>query len=144
MEGDSNPVNGMDSGQCCSCLLGVDMGKTDQAIAAMGYSGQLKFVPLLLELAQAEDSREAATDSLALLLGIAEADSLLSATKATTDFQLAQGHARQLSGGHINSVQLDDVWLRGNQQQRQLVACYRSLAAAGTPLLNVNALSCRL
>ncbi|MGP9800866.1 hypothetical protein [Rheinheimera sp. NSM] len=115
-----------------------------QAIAAMGYSGQLKFVPLLLELAQAEDSREAATDSLALLLGIAEADSLLSATKTTADFQLAQGHARQLGGGHINSVQLDDVWLRGNQQQRQLAACYRSLAAAGTPLLNANALSCRL
>ena len=116
----------------------------DQAIAAMGYSGQLKFVPLLLELAQAEDSREAATDSLTILLGIAEADSLLSAASATTDFHLVQGHARQLSGGHINSVQLDNVWLSGNQQQRQLVACYRSLATAGTPLLNANALSCRL
>jgi hypothetical protein len=115
-----------------------------QAVAAMGYSGQLKFVPLLLELAQADESRETATDSLALLLGVTEADSLLSAASVTADFHLTQGHARQLGGGHINSVQLDNVWLSGNQQQRQLVACYRSLATAGTPLLNANALSCRL
>ena len=35
MESDSNPMNGMNDGQCRSGLLVMNMGKTDQAIAAI-------------------------------------------------------------------------------------------------------------
>src|SRR5690606_2648871 len=90
--------------------LSNNSGTANMAIAAMGYSGQLKFVPLLLELAQADDSREVATDSLTVLLGSIEADSLLSAPQLVTDFQLPPASARQLGGSHISSAQLAGIW----------------------------------
>lgn len=121
--------------------LSNNSGTANMAIAAMGYSGQLKFVPLLLELAQADDSREVATDSLTVLLGSIEADSLLSAPQLVTDFQLPPAGARQLGGSHISSAQLAGIWQGGNTQQRQLVACYRSLATTGTPLSDACALT---
>ena len=104
------------------------------AIAAMGYSGQLKFVPLLAELAQQDELSDIATDALAMLLGVIESDSLLSDQAALAQFQLQPHSARQLAGASINDLQLSAVWRTGNVQQRQLAACYRSLATPATKL----------
>jgi len=105
------------------------------AISAMGYSGQLKFVPLLAELAQQDELNDIATDALAMLLGAIESDSLLSDQAALAQFQLKPHSARQLAGASINDLQLSAVWRCGNTQQRQLAACYRSLATPATELL---------
>ena len=104
------------------------------AIAAMGYSGQLKFVPLLAELAQQDELSDIATDALAMLLGVIESDSLLADQAALAQFQLQPHSARQLAGASINDLQLGAVWRTGNVQQRQLAACYRSLATPATKL----------
>lgn len=104
------------------------------AIAAMGYSGQLKFVPLLAELAQQDELNDIATDALAMLLGVIESDSLLADQAVLTQFQLQPHSARQLAGASINDLQLSAVWRTGNVQQRQLAACYRSLATPATKL----------
>lgn len=104
------------------------------AIAAMGYSGQLKFVPLLAELAQQDELNDIATDALAMLLGVIESDSLLADQAALAQFQLQPHSARQLAGASINDLQLSAVWRTGNVQQRQLAACYRSLATPATKL----------
>ena len=106
------------------------------AIAAMGYSGQLKFVPLLAELAQQDELSDIATDALAMLLGVIESDSLLADQAALAQFQLQPHSARQLAGASINDLQLGAVWRTGNVQQRQLAACYRSLA---TPAMKLSA-----
>ena len=104
------------------------------AIAAMGYSGQLKFVPLLAELAQQDELSDIATDALAMLLGVIESDSLLADQAALAQFQLQPHSARQLAGASINDLQLGAVWRTGNVQQRQLAACYRSLVTPATKL----------
>lgn len=105
-----------------------------QAIAAMGYSGQLKFVPLLAELAQQDELSDITTDALAMLLGVTESDSWLADQAALAQFQLQPHSARQLAGASINDLQLSTVWRTGNVQQRQLAACYRSLATPATKL----------
>ncbi|WP_215397496.1 hypothetical protein [Rheinheimera oceanensis] len=105
------------------------------AVAAMGYSGQLKFVPLLAELSQQDGVNDIAADALAMLLGVIESDSLLSDRVALAQFQLKPHCARQLAGASISDLQLSAVWRFGNTQQRQLAACYRSLAAPATELL---------
>jgi hypothetical protein len=105
-----------------------------QAISAMGYSGQLKFVPLLAELAQQDELSDIATDALAMLLGVIESDSLLADQAALAQFQLQPHSARQLAGASINDLLLGAVWRTGNVQQRQLAACYRSLATPATKL----------
>ena len=110
------------------------------AIAAMGCSGQLKFVPLLAELAQQDELTDIAADALAMLLGVIESDSLLADQVALAQFQLQPHSARQLAGASINDLQLSAVWRCGNMQQRQLAACYRHLASPQSELQMTNVL----
>lgn len=114
--------------------LANDKANLKHAIAAMGYSGQLKFVPLLAELAQQDELNDIAADALAMLLGVLESDSLLSDQVALAQFQLQPHSSRQLAGASISDLQLNTVWRTGNTQQRQLAACYRSLATPATKL----------
>jgi hypothetical protein len=117
-------------GQIINYLATLD--NATLAIAAMGYSGQLKFVPLLLELAQQHDASAQARAALSLLLGVVDADSLLGANDVAL---LLQGKAgRKLAGAVINQQQLDRVVRQGNPAQRQLAACYQFVAQPGTAL----------
>ena len=115
------------------------LDKADLAIAAMGYSGQLKFVPLLLELAQQHDNSAQAKAALSLLLGVVDADSLLGSQDIALLLQGKVG--RKLAGAVISEQQLEHVARQGNLAQRQLAACYQFLAQPGAVLRNCCALS---
>lgn len=112
---------------------------SSEAIRAMAYSGQLKFVPLLLELAQQQDSAAAAVDALTTLLGVIEADSLLASIDISA---FAAGKSgRKLAGFDIAPEQLDIIWRQGNQTQRQLAACYRFLATPASAMMFADVLA---
>lgn len=96
---------------------------TELAIQAMGFSGQLKFVPLLLELSQQPELNALAANALALLLGAIDADALLE-RPAMADFACSKA-ARSLAGCAVTPAHLAMVLQRGNPQQRQLAACYQ-------------------
>ena len=110
-----------------------------QAIAAMAYSGQLKFVPLLLELAQQADTAQAAADALTTMLGVLDADDVM-ATRQVAAVANSKGR-RTLAGFGIDPEQLAIVWRQGNQQQRQLAACYQFYQTPGTALQFSDALT---
>ncbi|MFT5547107.1 hypothetical protein [Rheinheimera aquimaris] len=108
-------------------------GQTEMAIRAMAFSGQLKFVPLLLELSQQQDSAQAALDALTLILGILDADMLVSAADVAA--VLTGKNKRRLAGCDIEETQLQVVWRQGNALQRQVVACHRFLTNPGSALV---------
>src|SRR5690606_16455149 len=97
-------------------------GQKEMAIRAMAFSGQLKFVPLLLELSQQQDSSQAALDALTLMLGVLDADMLVSAADVAA--VLTGKSKRRLAGCNFEDAQLQVVWRQGNALQRQLVACH--------------------
>ncbi|GAB59046.1 hypothetical protein [Rheinheimera nanhaiensis] len=102
------------------------------AIQAIGFSGQLKFVPLLLELSQQPELNALAVNALALLLGALDADALLERAQMA-DF--AGGKAgRSLAGCTVTPTHLAMVLQRGNPQQRQLAACYQFWQNPDSPL----------
>lgn len=103
------------------------------AMRAMAFSGQLKFVPLLLELSQQQNTAAAALEALTVLLGTLDADALVSAGDCTAF--MAGKSRRKLAGFDIDAEQLAIVWRQGNPLQRQLVACYRFRARPGTALV---------
>jgi hypothetical protein len=122
--------------QIINYLAGLD--DAGFAIMAMGYSGQLKFVPLLLELAQQHDNSEQACNALSILLGVVDADSLLGAKDVAL---LLQGKAgRKLAGAVLSEQQLERVVRQGNTVQSQLAACYRFLAKPVQALIHSHAL----
>lgn len=94
------------------------------AVEAMGQSGQLKYVPLLTELAQGADLAEQSANALALLLGILESDNYLQ-TIGSEGGQFKTLSGRVLSGGPQNVRQFDSIWQAGNTKQRQVVSCLR-------------------
>ena len=108
-------------------------GQTEMAIRAMAFSGQLKFVPLLLELSQQKDSSQAALDALTLMLGVLDADMLVSAADVAA--VLAGKSKRRLAGCNFEDAQLQVVWRQGNALQRQVVACHRFLTKPGSALV---------
>ncbi|MDP5134779.1 hypothetical protein ORJ04_02325 [Rheinheimera baltica] len=110
------------------------------AMMSMGFSGQLKFVPLLAELAQQSSSKDVAISALDMLLGVMATDSLLAEPKALQRVLLQRHSSRQICGEDMSEPQLAHLWRSGNQLQRQLVACYRCLAQANIPLLNTHSL----
>ncbi|WP_445768377.1 hypothetical protein [Rheinheimera sp.] len=120
------------------------LAQTDQhaAIQAMGYSGQLKFVPLLTELAQQQDLNTVASDALAMLLGVIDCEAHLQSPALAQHFHSRSG-ARHLSGAAQSDLQLDTVWRTGNAQQRQLAACLLKLKATQQPLFAADALQVR-
>ncbi|MEH8017672.1 hypothetical protein MN202_10530 [Rheinheimera muenzenbergensis] len=122
------------------------LAQTDQiaALAAMAYSGQLKFAPLLAELAQQPELHQAAADALALLLGTADSDACLAEPVALQNFHINRSGARQLCGAVISDLQLATVWRSGNLQQRQLASCLRKINATQQPLLAADALQVKL
>ena len=105
---------------------------TALAIQAMGFSGQLKFVPLLLELNQQPELNALAANALALLLGAIDADALLE-RPAMADFACSKA-ARNLAGCAVTPAHLAMVLQRGNPQQRQLAACYQFWQHPDRPL----------
>lgn len=113
--------------------LSAVSGQTEMAIRAMAFSGQLKFVPLLLELSQQQDSTQAALDALTLILGALDADTLMLAGDVTA--VLAGKSKRKLGGCDIEDTQLAVVGQQGNAMQRQLLACYRFLTQPGSALV---------
>jgi hypothetical protein len=118
--------------------LAAQKSTLQHAIAAMGYSGQLKFVPLLKELAQQADSAEVAANALTILLGVIDADSLIEHKEIS--LLLRDKSGRKLAGADINSTKLAHVWRSGNSMQRQIAECYRFLSEPGTALRNPNIL----
>ncbi|MDX5408457.1 MAG: hypothetical protein LPK11_15645 [Chromatiaceae bacterium] len=96
---------------------------TALAIQAMGFSGQLKFVPLLRDLSQQPELNALAANALALLLGSIDADALLE-RPTVADFACSKA-ARNLAGCAVTLAHLAMVLQRGNPQQRQLAACYQ-------------------
>ena len=120
------------------------LAQTDQsaAIEAMGYSGQLKFVPLLTELAQQQDLNTAASDALTMLLGVIDCEAHLKDPAIAEQFHSRSG-TRHLSGAAQSDLQLDTVWRTGNTQQRQLVACLRKVMATQQTLCAADALQVR-
>lgn len=106
------------------------------AIYAMGFSGQLKFIPLLTELAQQELNSEAAHDSLALLLGVIEADNVLADQRNHGRIEFVSAAERHLAGSSLCSETLAKVWRNGNQLQRTVAACHASLLQPGLPVLD--------
>lgn len=105
---------------------------TALAIQAMGFSGQLKFVPLLMELSQQPELNALAANALALLLGAIDADALLE-RPATADFACSKT-VRSLAGCAVTPAHLAMVLQRGNPQQRQLAACYQFWQTPDRPL----------
>jgi hypothetical protein len=118
--------------------LAAQQSTLQHAIAAMGYSGQLKFVPLLRELAQQADSADVAVNALTVLLGVIDADNLIEHKEISLFLRDKSG--RKLAGADINSTQLANVWRSGNPMQRQIAECYRFLSEPGTALRNPNVL----
>mgnify|MGYP000232870511 FL=1 len=113
--------------------LSAAEGQTAMAIRAMAFSGQLKFVPLLLELSQQQDSTKAALDALTLMLGALDADTLVLAGDVAA--VLTGKSKRKLGGCDIEDPQLAVIWRQGNTVQRQLLACYRFLTQPGSALV---------
>lgn len=113
--------------------LSAAEGQTLMAIRSMAFSGQLKFVPLLLELSQQPNSTAAALDALTLILGVMDTDELVSA--ADTASVLSGNSKRKLAGYELNEQQMPVVWRWGNTAQRQLIACYRFLSNPGAALV---------
>lgn len=105
---------------------------TALAIQAMGFSGQLKFVPLLKELSQQPELNALSANALALLLGAMDADVLLE-RPATADFACSKT-VRSLAGCAVTPAHLAMVLQRGNPQQRQLAACYQFWQTPDRPL----------
>ena len=120
------------------------LAQTEQsaAIEAMGHSGQLKFVPLLTELAQQQDLNTVASDALALLLGVIDCEAYLQQPGLSQHFHSRSG-ARHLSGAAQTDLQLDTVWRTGNTQQRQLAGCLLKLKATQQQLFAADALQVR-
>jgi len=105
---------------------------TALAIQAMGFSGQLKFVPLLMELSQQPELNAFSVNALALLLGAIDADALLE-RPAMADFACSKT-VRSLTGCAVTPAHLAMVLQRGNPQQRQLAACYQFWQNPDRPL----------
>lgn len=105
---------------------------TEMAIQAMGFSGQLKFVPLLMELSQQPELNALAANALALLLGAIDADALLERPQMA-DFACSKT-VRSLAGFAVTPAHLAMVLQRGNPQQRQLAACYQFWQHPDRPL----------
>lgn len=131
---------------CTQAKLINYLAQHDQraALAAMGYSGHLKFVPLLAELAQQQTLHQAAADALALLLGIMDSEACLAEPMLLQKFQPNRSGARYLCGAVLSDLQLDTVWRSGNPQQRQLASCLRKIKASHEPLLAADAFQVRL
>lgn len=111
----------------------------NHTLRAMAYSGQLKFVPLLLELTQHSDSAEAGANALAVLLGVLEADTLLTGGDAQA-VECGKGQ-KKLAGFDIATEQLAIILRQGNQQQRQLASCHRFNTQPGSALAFVDVLA---
>ena len=101
------------------------------AIEAMGYSGQLKFIPLLIELAQQQDLYETAADALALLLGTIESDNYLSEPELSQRLNLTAVNGHYLCGKTVSESQLAFVLKSGSCMQRQMASCLRKYLISG-------------
>jgi hypothetical protein len=102
-------------------LLINNINTQSLAILALAIIGKSKFIALLLELAQQTDTREAAADSLACLLGVIEADTLLCDVSQLGGLNL-QPSTQYLAGKALNPTTLSQIWQQGNQQQRRIAA----------------------
>lgn len=122
------------------------LAQADEALAvtAMGFSGQLKFVPLLAELAQQQPLHNAAADALTLLLGVTDCDAYLAQPDLCRHFHTSRNSARHLSGVVLTELQLDTVWRSGNALQRQLASCLRKQRIPGQAIIPADALQVTL
>lgn len=111
--------------------LSADFAQTTLAIRAMAYSCQVKFVPLLIELARQQATEAVALNALTLLIGATDVDTLLSADSTSA---LLKGQ-NKLAGADISNEKLAIIWRQGNVAQRQLVACRRFFSAPGNALI---------
>lgn len=118
------------------------LAQTDQgtAITAMGYSGQLKYVPLLSELAQQPELHTVAADALTLLLGVLDSEACIADPGLLKHFHSSHGSSRYLSGAAASELQLNTVWRSGNVQQRQLAGLMLTLQSHQQPVSPADAL----
>ncbi|CAM3812144.1 hypothetical protein [Rheinheimera salexigens] len=108
-------------------LLINNINTQSLAILALAITGKTKFITLLLELAQQPQTSEAAADSLACILGVIEADTLLCDVSQLANLNL-DATTKYLSGKALSSATLGKIWQQGNQQQRRIAACYARLS----------------
>ncbi|MCC5853848.1 MAG: hypothetical protein JJU30_13485 [Alkalimonas sp.] len=118
-----------------------DHGMTMQAMA---LSGQFKYLPVLVELASDATWSEAAANSLSILLGVLAADAVIADGLTASDPAYLQ-HAFLQSGAvyaqaQAEASELEQLWQRGNQWQRQLAAIKAALQWPTLPVLNGSAL----
>ncbi|SEA18072.1 hypothetical protein [Alkalimonas amylolytica] len=111
---------------------------------AMALSGQFKYLPVLVELASDATWSEAAADSLSILLGVLAADAVIADGLTASDPAYLQQAFLQ-SGAvfaqkHAEASQLEQLWQRGNQWQRQLAAIKAALQWSTVPVVNGSAL----
>lgn len=119
------------------CLTDISL-----AINAMGFSGQRKFLPLLLELSSQSEHQAAAQSALITMFGSLTADAVqrepqMREPQMVSGSQLSSN--QHLVGGMVSdALDLQGLWASGNQYQRFAAAALLVLQQPGLALAEPN------
>ncbi|MCC5827663.1 hypothetical protein [Alkalimonas sp.] len=127
-------------------IINLLSNKQDHGITmlAMALSGQFKYLSVIADLARDITWSEVAADSLTIMLGVLAADAVIADGLTASDPAYLQ-HAFQRSGAvfaqeHAAAALLEQLWLHGNQLQRQLASIKAALQWSAVPVLNCSSL----
>ncbi|WP_213994996.1 hypothetical protein [Arsukibacterium sp.] len=108
------------------------LGQTDISLAinAMGFSGQSKFLPLLLDLARQPAHQAAAHSALITMLGSLTAD-IVQREPQAAGMPIPVSEQHLVAGRAVTDLNLAETWTNGNQYQRFAAAALLGIKATG-------------
>ncbi|SNY42950.1 hypothetical protein SAMN06297280_0508 [Arsukibacterium tuosuense] len=114
------------------CLTDITL-----AINAMGFSGQSKFMPLLLELSKQPAHQGAAQSALITMLGSLTAD-IAQREPQAAGMPMPVSEQHLVAGTAVTELNLTETWANGNQYQRFAAAAMLVLKQPGLALAEPN------